>query len=171
MHSETDDPGMLASPGAEGLRDGRQSARAAEIARGVLRVLDLHGLRGIAELTLASGRRADIAALDLKGEIWIVEIKSSIEDFRADQKWWDYRDYCDRLCFGVAPDFPQELIPETCGLIVADRYGGELIRPAPEHRLPPARRKAVTLLLARVAAGRLMTLADPEKVYEALPRQ
>lgn len=171
MHGDSEDEKAPEGAGMDAMRDGRQSARAAEIARGVMRVLDLHGLRGIAELTLASGRRADIAALNQRGDIWIVEIKSSIEDFRSDQKWPEYRDYCDRLFFAVAPDFPQELIPDTCGLVVADRYGGEIVRQAGEHRLAPARRKAVTLLLARVAAGRLMTLADPERRYEPLPRQ
>lgn len=150
--------------------DGRQSLRATEIARGSSRVLALHGLRAIPELTLANGRRADLTAIGERGEIWIVEIKSSIEDFRVDQKWPDYRDFCDRLFFAVAPDFPQEILPPDTGLIVADRYGGEVVRPAPEHPLAGARRRAMLQRFARVAAGRLMTLADPEQALEPLPR-
>lgn len=150
--------------------DGRQSQRAAEIARGTARLLAAHGFRCIPELTLANWRRADLAAIGEKSEIWIVEIKSSLEDFRADQKWSEYLDYCDRLFFAVAPDFPREVLPEETGLIIADRYGGELVREAPEHRLAGARRKALTLLFSRVAAGRLMTIADPERALEALPR-
>lgn len=152
------------------LIDGRQSARAAEIARGASRVLADHGLRAIPELSLASGRRADLVALGEKGEIWIVEIKSSLEDFRCDQKWPEYRAFCDRLFFAVAPDFPREILPEDTGLIIADRYGGEIVRAAPEHPLPGARRKALTLRFARVAAGRLMGLADPERIFEPQPR-
>lgn len=154
-----------------GLGDGRQSARARDICRGVSRALALRGFRAIPELTLADGRRADLAAIDEAGNIWIVEIKSSLEDFRADWKWPDYRAWCDRLLFAVAPDFPQEVLPPDTGLILADRYGGEIIREAPEHRLPAARRKTVTLRLARVAAGRLMTLADPASALEPVPRE
>ena len=153
------------------IEDGRQSQRARDISRGAQRALAQRGLRAIPELTLPDWRRADLAAVDEAGNIWIVEIKSSIEDFRTDQKWPDYRAWCDRLLFAVAPDFPQEILPADTGLIVADRYGGEIVREAPEHKLAPARRKAVTLRLVRVAAGRLMTLADPEAAYEPLPRQ
>jgi hypothetical protein len=153
------------------LEDGRQSARARDISRGARRALALRGFRAIAELVLADGRRADLAAIDEGGDIWIIEIKSSLEDFRADAKWPDYRAWCDRLLFAVAPDFPQEVLPEDTGLILADRYGGEIVREAPEHRLAAARRKAVTLRLARVAAGRLMTLADPAAALEPVPRE
>ena len=150
--------------------DGRQSQRAAEIARGAQRLLALYGMRSLPELSLASGRRADLMALGEKGEVWIVEIKSSLEDFRADQKWPEYRDYCDRLYFAVAADFPREVLPADTGLIIADRYGGDMVREAPEHRLAGARRKAVTHRFARVAAGRLMSIADPERALERLPR-
>jgi hypothetical protein len=150
--------------------DGRQSERAREISRGAQRALALLGFRAIPELSLADGRRADLAAVDDTGEIWIVEIKSSLEDFRSDSKWPEYRAWCDRLLFAVAPDFPLAVLPEDAGLILADRYGGEIVRSAPEHRLAGARRKALMLRFARVAAGRLMTLADPESAYEPLPR-
>lgn len=150
--------------------DGRQSERARDIARGAQRALAMRGFRAIPELPLADGRRADLAAVDEAGAIWIVEIKSSLADFRADGKWPDYRAWCDRLYFAVAPDFPTEVLPEETGLILADRYSGEIVREAPEHKLAGARRKAVMLRFARVAAGRLMTLADPEANYEPLPR-
>lgn len=150
--------------------DGRQSQRAAEIARGTARILSLHGMRCIAELPLANGRRGDLVAIGEKSEIWIIEIKSSLEDFRADQKWPEYREYADRLFFAVAPDFPVDVLPDETGLIIADRFGGEIVRDAPEHPLAGARRKALLLRFARVAAGRLMTLRDPEQALEPLPR-
>jgi hypothetical protein len=148
------------------LHDGRQSAAAFDICRGVARVLRLHGLAGVPEVTLANGRRADVAALADSGEIWIVEIKSSVEDFRTDQKWPEYRDFCDRLFFAVAPDFPNEILPGDTGLIIADRYGGEIMRPAPEHKLLPARRKAMTLRVGQTAAFRLQAAIDPEFGFE-----
>ncbi len=150
------------------LRDGRQSPAAFDICRGVARRLRMHGLAPVAEVSLANGRRADIAAIGASGEIWIVEIKSSVDDFRTDQKWPEYRDYCDRLFFAVAPAFPREILPPDTGLIVADRYGGEIIRSAPEHRLPAARRKAMTLRLVHVAAFRLQAAIDPEFALEPL---
>ena len=150
--------------------DGRQSERASAIARGTARLLAQHGMRAIAEFALANGRRADLVALGEVGEVWIVEIKSSVEDFRADQKWPDYREFCDRLFFAVAADFPMSLLPLDTGHIVADRYGGEIVRQAAEHRLAGARRKALILRFSRVAAGRLMSIADPERALEPLPR-
>ena len=97
--------------------------------------------------------------------------RSSLEDFRTDAKWPEYREFCDRLFFAVAPDFPVEVLPLDAGLLVADRFGAEMVREAPVHALPGARRKALLLRFARVAAGRLMTLADPERILEPLPRE
>ena len=134
---------------------------AAAILRGVQRLLRAHGFESIAEAALANGRRADAMAIGPNGDIWIVEIKSSIADFRSDNKWPEYRDYCDRLYFAVAPDFPSEILPPDTGLMLADRYGGEIIRDAPETRLAAARRKAVTLAFARVAAARLANAIEP----------
>ncbi|KAB2911712.1 MAG: MmcB family DNA repair protein [Hyphomicrobiaceae bacterium] len=148
--------------------DGRQSPAAFDICRGVARVLKAHGFAVVTEVALANGRRADVAAVAEGGEIWIVEIKSCIEDFRADEKWPEYRDYCDRLFFAVAPGFPSEVLPPDAGLVIADRYGGEIVRPAPEHKLAAARRKAVTLRMLRVAAGRLQGAIDPDGEFEAL---
>nr|WP_295555765.1 MmcB family DNA repair protein [uncultured Hyphomicrobium sp.] len=140
---------------------GPQSQAAREICRGVVRVLSAHGLTAISELPLPNGRRADVMGLAADGALWIVEIKSCIEDFRADHKWHEYRDYSDRLFFAVDPDFPREILPEDAGLIVADRYGGEILRAAPEVRLPAPKRKAMTLRLARAAASRLAVQLDP----------
>jgi hypothetical protein len=151
------------------LDDGRQSAAARDIARGSVRLLALHGMRAIPEVALPNGRRADLMGVCERGTITIVEVKSSLVDFRTDQKWPEYRDFCDRLYFAVAPDFPREVLPEDVGIIIADRWGGEMLRTAPEHAVAGARRKALLLRFARVAAGRLMTLADPEKAFEPLP--
>jgi len=135
---------------------------ALDILRGASRLLIDNGLMPIAEFTLPNGRRADIAALDRDGRITIVEIKSSLADFRTDQKWPEYADYCDRFFFAVKPEFPREILPEHCGLILADRYGGEIVRPAcAAPPLPAARRKALTLRFARTAALRLAIVADP----------
>lgn len=164
MADEPSENGGSATPATVPLElpvDGRQSPRALEIAKGTSRLLLAHGFARLAEVTLKSGRRADLIAIDLKGEIWIAEIKSSITDFRVDTKWPEYRAYCDRFFFAVAPDFPLDILPDDVGLIVADRFGGEIVREAPEHRLAAARRKSVTLLLARIGALRLHALADP----------
>jgi hypothetical protein len=150
--------------------DGRQSPRALAIARGALRTLLQLGLRGLPEVELANGRRADLMAVSEAGEIWIIEIKSSVEDFRSDQKWAEYRPFCDRLLFAVDREFPQDLIPADAGLIVADRFGGELLRRSAAHPLSAQRRKALMLRFARIAAGRLMSLADPGHRLDLPPR-
>jgi hypothetical protein len=152
---------FLVPRGLSDAGDGRQSETAREIARGAIRCLDGHGLAALAEVTLANGRRADLMGMTDTGEIWIVEIKSSVEDFRSDQKWPEYRDYCDRFFFAVMPTFPRELLPSSTGLIVADRYGGEVLRPADAHRLAAARRKAVITLFGRTGAYRLQSVLDP----------
>ena len=141
--------------------DGRQSPTALAVARGTQRLLLALGLSCVCELPLGSGRRADLVGIAHDGDIWIVEIKSSIADFRVDQKWPDYRDYCDALLFAVAPDFPADILPADAGLILADAYAGEVVRAAPRHPLTSARRKAVTLSIARGAAMRLLARIDP----------
>lgn len=148
--------------------DGRQSETALAVARGTARLLHAHGFTVVSELPLPSGRRADLVALDTSGEIWIVEIKSSVADFRADQKWQDYRDHCDRLFFATAQGVPCEIFPPDTGLIVADRFGAEFHCEAPEHRLAAATRKSMMLLFARAAAMRLQSLIDPAGPYEAM---
>ena len=145
--------------------DGRQSETALAIARGTARFLLSHGFSCVAELPLASGRRADLVGLDSSGEIWIVEIKSSVADFRADQKWQDYRLHCDRLFFATCMEVPCEIFPPDTGLIVADAFGAHVVCEAPEHRLPAPTRKTMMLAFARAAALRLQALADPNGPY------
>jgi hypothetical protein len=145
--------------------DGRQSETALAIARGTTRLLHAHGRCVVSELPLPSGRRADLVGLDSSGELWIVEIKSSIADFRADQKWQDYRAHCDRLFFATTVEVPCEIFPPETGLIVADAFGAEFRCEAPEHKLPAATRKSMMLLFARAAAMRLQSLADPTGPY------
>jgi hypothetical protein len=142
--------------------DGRQSAHASAIQRGVGRLLRSQNFAIVTELPLATGRRADVVGLGPRGEVWIVEIKSSIEDFRVDRKWPDYRYSCDRLFFATHGEVPREIFPEETGFILADLYGAEILREAPEHRLPPATRKAMLLRFAQAAALRLHGLVDPE---------
>ncbi|WP_315836117.1 MmcB family DNA repair protein [Bradyrhizobium prioriisuperbiae] len=142
--------------------DGRQSETALAIARGTARLLRSLGFCCVSEVPLPSGRRADLVALNERGEIWIVEIKSSLEDLRADQKWADYRQHCDRLFFAFTRDLPCEIFPPDTGQIVADAYGAHLHCEAPEHRLPAATRKTMLLRFALVAAQRLNRLADPQ---------
>lgn len=125
------------------------------LARGVTRLLMDHALAPVLEVPLANGRRADIMALTGSGEIWIVETKSCLADYASDAKWPDYLEYCDRFFFGVTETFPLDLIPQECGLIVADGFGGAILRDSPVRPLSAARRKAVTLLFARLAAQRL----------------
>lgn len=137
------------------LADGRQSERAMVVRRGVQRLLMEMGASVIPEISLASGRRADLVALTRKGDIWIIEIKSSIEDFRVDRKWPEYRLHSDRFFFATHPDVPAGIFPDECGFILSDGYGAEILRDAPEHRLPPAIRKALMLRIARAGAARL----------------
>ena len=141
--------------------DGRQSPAALAIARGATRLLHALGHSVVSELPLASGRRADLVALGSDGEIWIVEVKSSLEDFRADHKWLDYRRHCDRLFFATTCEVPPDIFPGDAGLIVADAFGGEIVVEAPMHALDAGTRRRVTLAFARAAALRLSALYNP----------
>lgn len=131
------------------------------ICRGVARALAQRGYATLAEVPLADGRRADIMALGRDGALVVVEIKSSVADFRADRKWPEYRQWCDRLYFAVAEGFPTELIPEECGLMLADGFGAAILRESPSQKLDSARRRALHLRFARLAAARLQRLIDP----------
>jgi hypothetical protein len=141
--------------------DGRQSETAASIQKGACRLLRAMGFATLTEFTLASGRRADIIAIAGKGELWIVEIKSSPGDFYADRKWPEYGDYCDRLYFAVSPEMDAGILPVETGLIVADAFGAEFMRHPVDAPLNAARRKAVMIQFARAAALRLHGLYDP----------
>jgi hypothetical protein len=131
------------------------------VTRGAMRCLRALGYSVLGEVILASGRRADILALAPGGRILIVEVKSGREDWRADAKWGDYAEFCDALAFAVAADFPIEVLPGELGLIVADAYGGAVIREPVETPLSPARRRAMLLRFASLAADRLQALIDP----------
>lgn len=154
---------MTGRPGPSGLPEAPAAADAvaAQVTRGVRRALAALGQASLTEFPLRNGRRADILAIDGQGAIAIVEVKSSVADFRADRKWPEYRGFCDRFWFAVPADFPVGLIPEECGLLVADAYDAAVLREPPEHKLPPARRRALLLQFGLAAATRLHRLEDP----------
>jgi len=124
------------------------------VTRGALRLVLALGWAPLLEVGLPNGRRADVMALSPKGEFVIVEVKSGLEDFKADLKWPDYQPYCDQFFFAVAPNFPTGLIPAEPGLIVADGFGGAVVRDPARTPLAPARRRSLMLSFARLAAIR-----------------
>src|SRR5436190_4412097 len=138
------------------------SIAAAPLARGVCRAFGQLGYAVLIEFPLANRRRADLLCLGKAGDFVIVEIKSSVADFRADHKWVAYRDFADRFYFAVPEHFPQMLIPDECGLMVADSFGAALLREGRPTPLSPGRRRALTLRFARLAAARLHRHLDPE---------
>ena len=137
------------------------------LARGVARALRDMGFVSVEEMGLTTGLRVDLMALGRKGEVWIIECKSSRADFMADRKWQGYLPWCDRFFWAVDADFPTTLLPEGSGLMLADAYGAEIIRMGPDTPLAPARRKAVVQSFARHAALRLQALRDPSGVISA----
>lgn len=142
--------------------DLRQSPTALKVQRGVMRLLrTTYDFCCFAEVPLANGRRADVLGVGPKGEIWIVEIKSSLVDYRVDAKWPNYKEFCDRFYFAKPPELDGEIFPDDEGLIGADGHGAEILRPAQEHLLVPARRKAMMLKLVRLGADRVHYLMDP----------
>ncbi len=155
-HGAAAEPGGAAPPSTAG-----------RLARGTCRTLAQLGYASLLEVPLADGGRADILALGKSGNLIIVEIKTSVADFRGDRKWVRYRDFADRLYFAVPNGFPSVLIPEECGLIVADGFGAAILRDGVTTPLSAARRRALTLRFARTAANRLRRALDPEGI--ALP--
>ena len=136
---------------------------AADLARGVARLFAELDIAALTELSLTIGRRVDVIGIARDGRVHVVEIKSSRTDFLVDGKWPEYLDFADFFYFAVAADFPRALLPEDEGLILADRFGAEIVRPALHRPLPAARRKALTLRFARTAASRLMLpMINPE---------
>ncbi|WP_019955640.1 MmcB family DNA repair protein [Yoonia vestfoldensis] len=131
------------------------------LARGVCRHLRGHNFVSVEELVPAPGLRVDVMALGPKGEIWVIECKSSRADFQTDRKWQGYLDWCDRFFWAVGSDFPLDLLPDDTGLIMADSYDAEILRIGPDRPLPPARRKMVTRKFARHAAIRAQMARDP----------
>jgi hypothetical protein len=132
------------------------------LARGVARHLADHGFATIEEVVPSRGLRVDVMALGPKGEIWVVECKSSRADFQTDQKWQGYLEWCDRFFWAVDTEFPTDLLPDDTGLIIADSYGAEILRVPEERKLAPARRKSLLQTFAVTAARRLLTMRDPD---------
>lgn len=154
---KSDMPLVSAAPISHPLIDRRQSERAMRVRRGVQLMLNEMGFAVLPELSLANGRRADLTGIGKDGRIWIIEVKSSIEDMRADHKWQDYLDFCDAFAFASLPEVPRSIFPADAGFIVADNFGAEIINPPIDDKpLNAARRKAVTLRFARAASQRLM---------------
>lgn len=148
----------------EELERTRNTETAEAVMRGVSRLIQQRGETCLSEFTLKTGRRVDLIALDRKGAFTVVEVKSSVADFRSDNKWREYLEFCDRFYFAVPLDFPTDILPTECGLMVADAYGSEILRESPPGVMNAARRKALTLRFARAAATRLMRLSDPPLV-------
>ena len=139
---------------------------AAEVARGVTRLLCRQDLFAIGEMPLPNGRRADLVAIDSKGGLAIVEIKVAKSDLVGDGKWTDYLEYCDRFYWAVPPHLAaileeERYLPDQAGLIVADRYDAVIVRDAVHRPLAPARRRSELLRFARKAARRLAAQVDP----------
>jgi hypothetical protein len=125
------------------------------VTRGAARLMTDMGFAPLLEVGLPNGRRADVMALGPRGQIVICEVKSGLQDYRTDRKWGEYLPFCDAFYFAVGPEFPQDILPDEPGLIVADAFGGAVIRPPPHTPLAGARRKALTIAFARLAAGRI----------------
>lgn len=142
--------------------DLRQSPTALRVQRGVMRLLrESHDFCCFTEVPLSNGRRADVLGVGPKGEIWIVEIKSSLADFQVDAKWPHYKDFCDRFFFAKPPELDPDIFPADEGLIAADAHDAAILRMAAEFPLPGARRKALMLRLTRLGADRIHVLMDP----------
>lgn len=137
------------------------------LARGVSRHLRSHDFVSVEELVPTSGLRVDVMGLGPKGEVWVIECKSSRADFQSDHKWEGYLEWCDRFFWAVDTDFPTELLPDGTGLIIADAYDAEIVRMSPETRLAPARRKVMIQKFARHAAIRAQTARDPGMIDRA----
>jgi hypothetical protein len=155
-------PNLSPSPDSPGALSREAEIRLAErLVRGITRLFEDMGCAAIAEFSLANGRRVDVIALDGQGLTTIVEIKSSVQDFRSDGKWQEYLEFCDRFYFAVAVDFPHALLPAEVGLIVADDWHGTVLRESPVFTLNGSRRRAQTLRIALTAAQRLRRFTDP----------
>lgn len=140
----------------------RQLQPGQKLARGVSRHLFSLGFSAIEEFVPSPGLRVDVVGLGPKGEIWVIECKSSRADFQSDAKWQGYLEWCDRYFWAVDTEFPVDLLPDGSGLIIADEYDAEVVRMAPEEKLAPARRKKLVQKFASDAARRLQRLRDPD---------
>lgn len=141
-----------------------RSDLARQLARGVIRLMNDMGFAAVTEFRLTNARRVDVMAVNAKGAIAVIEIKTTLSDFRSDTKWQEYLDYCDHFYFAVPEDLPGEHFPQAHGLIVADRFAGAVLRAAPYRKMNGARRRNVTLKFGRVAANRLKAYEDPDRL-------
>ncbi len=137
------------------------AALTAAVTRGVCRWLDDSGFIALREFKLGTGRRADVVGLNAEGTIVMVEVKSTAGDYRSDTKWLEYVPYCDAFSFAVPPDFPWQILPSDCGVVIADAHSASVVRHAVPKKLHAARRRALTLRFALAAGQRLSTLLDP----------
>lgn len=131
------------------------------ITRGVIRLMGDMGYAPLTEFKLTNKRRVDVAALDREGQFVVIEVKSSVADFKSDNKWHEYLDFCDYFYFAVDADFPRDLIPDECGLIIADNHEAAIIRPAEQSPMNGNRRRTQTLRFARTGAQRLSGRGNP----------
>lgn len=145
-------------------RDFAPDGLGGDLARGVMRLFGDMGQACVVEFNLGNGRRVDVMAVDRKGFLTVVEIKSSAADYRSDRKWQDYLPWCNAFYFAVPETFDRGMLPDGVGVMVADAYGAAVVAPSPEFMLAPARRKALTLRLAMTAGRRLMQLGDTDFV-------
>jgi hypothetical protein len=158
---ETHPGGPRPSAGRPAADEPADEPAAAALARGVSRTLRAHGGATLTEFTLRTGRRVDVIAVDAEGRVTIVEIKTSVADFRSDGKWPEYLEFCDYFYFAVPEDFPRDLLPDDCGVMVADAYEAAILAPAEARPVNGARRRALILRFALAAAQRLTLYADP----------
>lgn len=163
--ASADDAPQRKGPAVEGwsaspATDVSEQPDAADITRGAVRLLDTLGFRPLTEMRLSSGRRVDAIGLDGRGRFAVVEVKSSLADLRADDKWPEYLPFCDWFYFAVAPNFRLDALPENTGIIIADRYGGEVVRASPDTPMASATRRRQTLLFAHTASSRLFQLLE-----------
>jgi hypothetical protein len=141
--------------------------RSMAVARGICRLFARNDVWCLSEMPLRNGRRADLMGIDAKGQVLIVEIKTARADLLGDAKWPDYLDFCDRFYWGVSPELDRACLegvdfrPDCCGVIVADGYDAEIVRPAPSRPLAAARRKVEVERLARAALRRQLVALDP----------
>jgi hypothetical protein len=154
-------PHASAAPPARSPRSAQGGAAAQALTRGVCRLFEEMGAGTVTEFPLPNGRRVDVMALDADGSFTIVEVKSSVADFRADRKWPEYLPFCERFYFAVPEDFPLPLVPDACGLIVADRFGAAIRRPPETGAVNGNRKRRQLLRFALIASERLQRIRDP----------
>ena len=138
------------------------SKNLSKISRGVMRHFAQIGVSSLSEFSPTRGLRVDIVALGPSDEIWIVECKSGKNDFKSDNKWHNYLDWCDRYFWAVDAEFPIDILPYDTGLIIADPYDASILREAPLNKVSVVRRKKLIKSIAKSACNRLLVHTDPK---------